>query len=200
MEGELEMKPRMRLASVAYSLRSQEANNANYAHILSAPDKEPLEAVVVTNDGNVGVGKSTPQAKLDIEGSMKVSGKFDFPNAFGWNWIDTVATKENSVGWVTAVDIQGKTGILLMVQATGGGDYAGNELKISIDGAIWKDYKGNANSVGTNGWLIVDDTEDQNAGILTIVPFKTFQNSLKVELYNFSSTHESNIRLNYLVQ
>jgi hypothetical protein len=81
VKGQTEMKPRLRIASVAYSLRSEQANKAtesNYAHILSAPDNDPLEAVVVTNDGKVGIGTANPQAILDVAGGIFVNGGAPF--------------------------------------------------------------------------------------------------------------------------
>ncbi len=75
VEGETEMEPRLRIASVAYSLRSEEAN---YAHILSAPDNDPLKAVVVTNDGMIGIGTDNPKAKLDVSGGIFVHGSAPF--------------------------------------------------------------------------------------------------------------------------
>ena len=194
---ESEMTTRIRLASVAYSLRAEEAN---YAHNLSAPDNDPLEAVIVSNDGNVGVGESSPQAKLDVNGSMKVSGKFDFPNAFGWTSKDGVAWVVNAREEVTAVDENNKSGILLMVHATGGARNPNNYVKIWIDGELWRTYLGNVEVVGTTGWLGSDDSGDANTGVLTIMPFKTFQNSLKVVLYNYDTGAESYIRVSYLVQ
>jgi hypothetical protein len=192
---ELEMTPRMRLASVAYSLRAEEANKAqeaNYAHTLSAPDNDPMEALVVTNDGNVGVGESNPQAKLEVNGSMKVSGKFDFPTTFGWTSEEKVAWVSNASQEVTVVDETGISGILLMIHATGGARDAQNYVRVYIDGVL-TEYKGNVEDQGIFGWLGSDGSSDHNTGVLTLMPFKTFQNSLKVTLYNDDAGTESYI-------
>ncbi|MCP4413329.1 MAG: hypothetical protein GY808_12275 [Gammaproteobacteria bacterium] len=78
--GEPEMTPRMHLASVAYSLKSEYANiaqnadtsqNAMHAQTLSASDGDPSDAVVVDAEGNVGIGVPTPTATLDVNGTIK---------------------------------------------------------------------------------------------------------------------------------
>jgi len=68
--GEPEMTPRMRLVSVAYSLQ---AEKAKYAKTLSATDGDPVDAVVVDTEGNVGVGVSSPTVKLDVDGVINAS-------------------------------------------------------------------------------------------------------------------------------
>ena len=61
---EPEMAPRMKLASVPYSIKSEHSGSAdsathalraNKAYALDAPDGEPQNAVLVDNDGNVEV-------------------------------------------------------------------------------------------------------------------------------------------------
>ncbi len=64
VENEVEMTPRMRLASAAYSLRAERA------HALDAPDGDPDKAVYVDDDGNVGIGTMTPEANLDVAGLL----------------------------------------------------------------------------------------------------------------------------------
>ena len=54
------------------------------------------------------------------------------------------------------------SGVLVLVQATGGGYEEENRLKITIDGTVWKQYLGIAEDVGTNGWNIADDDNDDN--------------------------------------
>jgi hypothetical protein len=68
--GEPEMTPRMRIASTAYSLWAEEANNAR---TLSAVDGDPEDVVIVDTEGNVGVGVSTPTVKLDVDGVINAT-------------------------------------------------------------------------------------------------------------------------------
>jgi hypothetical protein len=65
--GEVEMTPRMRLASVAYSLQSERAFKLN------APDGDPVDAVHVDNDGKVGIGMTNPGEVLDVAGNVRAS-------------------------------------------------------------------------------------------------------------------------------
>ena len=60
-----EMTPRVQLGSVPYAIQSQHAERANG---LTAPDGSPADAVIVDNDGKVGIGTANPTAKLQIGG------------------------------------------------------------------------------------------------------------------------------------
>lgn len=122
---------------------------------------------------------------------------FHISDMFGMNFHEAVACVHNKTGWATAVDYVGE-GILLLVWASGGAWRSGNILRITIDGEIWREYTGGAIDVGASGWNIVDDDQDNNAGIIVLMPFKKFSESLKVEIYNSDSSHESECRVNYL--
>jgi hypothetical protein len=62
-----EMEPRLQLASAAFSLHTQVAEQA---YTLSASDGDPSDAVYVNDDGNVGIGTTNPGKKLDVNGNM----------------------------------------------------------------------------------------------------------------------------------
>lgn len=62
-----EMKRRFRLTSVAYAI------HANSASTLSASDGDPVNAVVVDENGKVGIGTTSPKDELDIEGQIRLS-------------------------------------------------------------------------------------------------------------------------------
>jgi len=72
-----EMIPRQRLASVAYAFTAANAANADNLdgrdssqfatfNSLAAADHNPAQAVVVDNDGRVGVGTAAPEFDLDL--------------------------------------------------------------------------------------------------------------------------------------
>lgn len=67
-----EMAPRQRLAAVPYAIYAQ---SATQAFTLSAPDGDPANAVVVTNDGAVGIATTAPSSglRLDVEGAVGAS-------------------------------------------------------------------------------------------------------------------------------
>ena len=68
LQGFAEMIPRQRFASVPYAMGSERAAS------LSAPDGDPLNAVYVSNDGNIGIGTTSPTEKLQVMGNTYVGG------------------------------------------------------------------------------------------------------------------------------
>ena len=62
-----ELEPRMRLASVTHSVTATQAEGA---YTLNAPNDGPANAVYVDENGNVGVGTTTPGSTLDVKGEM----------------------------------------------------------------------------------------------------------------------------------
>ena len=91
-----EMVPRQRFASVPYAMHSYhatkadhaleadhaieakhalEAEQADRAYGLNAPDGDPQDALVVDDDGEVGIGTTSPEADLHIVGNLRVDGE-----------------------------------------------------------------------------------------------------------------------------
>ena len=71
VEDDPYMEPRLRMAAVGYAMRAAQSDTADYAR--SAPAAGDGDWTVITNDmystvsGNVGIGKSNPGYKLDVE-------------------------------------------------------------------------------------------------------------------------------------
>ncbi len=53
-------------------------------HSLNAADGDPTDALFVDNDGNVGIGTTSPSERLDVDGNIKSSGKV-FASAYSSN-------------------------------------------------------------------------------------------------------------------
>lgn len=78
--GDEELEPRQRIAAVAYALWSAEADTAGYAR--GAPAVTDGDWTISGSDiystvsGNVGVGKSSPSAKLDVSGAVNTDSVY----------------------------------------------------------------------------------------------------------------------------
>ena len=71
------LSPRREMVSLGYAFRAEHADTAEYAlnpdgHSLDAADGDPVDAVLVDNDGDVGIGTTSPSARLDVRGTMQV--------------------------------------------------------------------------------------------------------------------------------
>jgi hypothetical protein len=80
VDADAEMYPRMRITSVPWAMRAAVADSALNAvgggdgHSLDADDGDPVDAVYVDSDGNVGINTTEPAEKLDIVGTAKMDG------------------------------------------------------------------------------------------------------------------------------
>ncbi len=72
-----ELQPRTALTSSPYSLNSQNAGNTGDGHSLDAVDGDPVDAVFVDGEGNVGIGTMSPQSKLHVAGLLSVEAEGD---------------------------------------------------------------------------------------------------------------------------
>jgi hypothetical protein len=69
VDGEV-LRPRRELTCVPYALYALEAGGVTS---LDAADGDPADVVYVDSDGNVGIGTTTPDKKLDVAGSLRLS-------------------------------------------------------------------------------------------------------------------------------
>jgi len=80
VNGDPEMTPRQQLLSVAYAFWAERANIAESAYALDALDDDPVSAVYVDNDGNIGIGTTNPEGKLHVE-TISDYGSIGFKDA-----------------------------------------------------------------------------------------------------------------------
>lgn len=66
--------PRAKISPVPYAQAA--LSGSGDGHSLDAADGDPTDVVYVDNDGNVGVGTTTPAHRLDIQGDVRGSGRF----------------------------------------------------------------------------------------------------------------------------
>ena len=88
-----EMVPRQQLASVPHAYRD------GVRHSLDAADGDPVDALYVDDDGNVGIGTATPMAKLDVDGDVYFEGGDGDANADGSvNMLDPLLVTDYFLG------------------------------------------------------------------------------------------------------
>ena len=115
--GDVEIAPRLRLVASPFTFLAASARQAD--KIVGADGD-----VLTTNGGNIGIGNASPDAKLDVAGSIKASGAVDIG-------ADANVQGQLAVGKSTApsatLDVAGT------VKASGGLDIGGDS---SIDGTL----------------------------------------------------------------
>ena len=150
--------------------------------------------------------KTSPSDAYTPEQANTSSGaltNFLLDRESNWEWHDVAAGNpggtnvNDGTGWITIVDHNGE-GVLVFLQAFGSGYNEANKLRVSLDERVWKEYTGFAADIGAGGWNLADDNADRNVGVISIMPFKKFDSSLKVEIYNEPSNGESSARVNFL--
>ncbi|MCP4413330.1 MAG: hypothetical protein GY808_12280 [Gammaproteobacteria bacterium] len=121
--SEPEMAPRLRFASVAYSLKSEEANNANNANTLDTMDSKDFVAVA----GDTMSGKLV-LPEVEVTGSIKSNM---------WKAIQLYSSQPGGLPLQTTFASNGGT-ILIFASGSGFNGVPGQQLGMSIqvDGTI----------------------------------------------------------------
>ena len=105
--ADFEMAPRIQLGSVPYAFRATQADRALG---LSAPDGSPADALTVDNNGNIGIGTTSPGATFQVNGTVKMFGNWEFYSTIFFN-TEFVAPSD---GFVMASAACTSGGIVLM--------------------------------------------------------------------------------------
>lgn len=87
--GDPEMTPRKPIVSVGYAFRSEFADTAEYARV-GAPDDDWdfSDTNIYRLNGNVGIGMTSPGEKLDVAGTIKMTG-FKMPTGASSGYVLT---------------------------------------------------------------------------------------------------------------
>jgi hypothetical protein len=135
-----ELIPRSQLTSVAF------ARKANSANALDAPDGTPSKAVVVDNNGNVGIGTTTPNFGAYTGNTLSIQGLSNsIPVIEGKRTIGTTSSTvfslrgNNSNGILAGVDFlsdtqDGRSGALVFQTADVG--TLGEKMRITSTGNV----------------------------------------------------------------
>jgi hypothetical protein len=94
-----EMTPRHRIATVGYAFNAdtvdgKHATDLGDSHSLDAADGDPTDAVYVDTEGNVGIGTTKPQERLDVNGNIHASGGIKSGNSIE---IQGTGTNRNTI-------------------------------------------------------------------------------------------------------
>jgi hypothetical protein len=164
---------------------------SNCAHVFYAggTNGDGTELMRIVNDGNVGIGTSTPTAKLDINGTARIQGSAGTPTAITGR---DAAGNINNITLGTNLSLAG--GVL---SATGGGT-SGWGLNGNAGTNVVTDYIGTSDAqplvLRTNAAEHLRITADGNVGINNGAPLVPLALASivgpKISLYDNSSATE----------
>ena len=87
----------------------------------------PVERFRITSTGNVGIGTTTPTQKLDVSGSVLITGSLNVTNGITGSLFGTAATASSLTNLNQDVEISKQGGAFLSI---GAGTYGGPELRL----------------------------------------------------------------------
>jgi prefoldin subunit 5 len=102
-------RQKINIEDLQQQLQAQQQEIKELQTALSSLRKK-LEAISVTNNGNVGIGTASPEAKLEIAGNVKMTGKLSYgcpagmANAGGY-CIHTISPYPRGKNWWQALDV-----------------------------------------------------------------------------------------------
>ena len=119
------LTPRQELTPTPYALFALNGGSGGDGHSLDAADGEPIDALFVDNDGNVGIGTDTPSSTLEVAGNVEVTNLLDndatsfFDGGCGDN---AHVTSISATGAISCAGDSGDiSGVLAGIGLTGGG-------------------------------------------------------------------------------
>ncbi len=169
--NDAEMTPRFRLVSVAYALSAAHAAVADIAlsgagdgNSLDAADGDPVDAVFVDDDGNVGIGTTTPSAHLEVQTNASKTGVFSRTTGTGNAGHFEVANSANTRAALSGVSNGQDTAIFGLSTGNGNQSSAGLFQILNATNPA-PALEATTNGLGNAGLFNISNTESQIAAL-----------------------------------